>query len=223
MEYQHEQAIRHTWTVNTDAWTHIIRENGVESRRLATNQAIYDTVLAYHPKRMLDIGCGEGFLCREMNQHGIETLGVDFSESLIADAREKGGNFEVCSYEDIANGALQGIPKFDMVVCNFCLIGNESVTNLLKAIPNLLNETGVSIIQTLHPVMACGDAPYQDGWREGSWAGFPDSFVDPAPWYFRTIASWLALLRHSGLTLVEMREPLHPNTQKPASLILIAS
>jgi hypothetical protein len=45
------------------------------------------------------------------------------------------------------------------------------------------------IIQTLHPLIACGDFSYQDAWREGSWAGFSDDFTDLAPWYFRTLES----------------------------------
>ena len=69
--------------------------------------------------------------------------------------------------------------------------------------------------------MAGGDAPYQDGWRAGSWAGFSADFSDPAPWYFRAIASWIKLLRESKLTPVEMLEPLHPKTGKPVSLLLV--
>ncbi len=77
-------------------------------------------------------------------------------------------------------------------------------------------------MQTLHPLMACGDGPYVDGWRTGSWAGFGDDFSDPAPWYFRTTESWIRLLRDCGFRLVEMREPLHPISRKPISLILVA-
>ena len=53
-------------------------------------------------------------------------------------------------------------------------------------------------------------------------AGFSSDFVDPAPWYFRTLESWIQLFMTSGLRLVELREPIHPQTQKPASVIFIA-
>lgn len=76
-------------------------------------------------------------------------------------------------------------------------------------------------MQTVHPLMACGDAPYADGWRDGSWAGFSSAFTDPAPWFFRTVSSWLALFEEHGLRVVEMREPLHPDSGKPVSLILV--
>ena len=77
-------------------------------------------------------------------------------------------------------------------------------------------------MQTLHPTLACGDLPYRDGWRLGSWSGFNDDFIDPAPWYFRTLSSWIELFIESGFKLLEMREPIHPLTQKPASVIFIA-
>ena len=36
----------------------------------------------------LDLGCGTGVLCRALAVHGVQTLGVDLSESMIAIARE---------------------------------------------------------------------------------------------------------------------------------------
>jgi hypothetical protein len=37
------------------------------------------------------------------------------------------------------------------------------------------------------------------------------------------LASWVRLFSEHGLQLRELREPLHPNTGKPASLILMGS
>ncbi len=78
------------------------------------------------------------------------------------------------------------------------------------------------VVQTLHPRVACGDAPYGEGWREGSWAGFSSDFHDPAPWYVRTLESWGQLFERYGLRLVERREPLHPQTLKPVLVIFVA-
>ena len=104
-----------------------------------------------------------------------------------------GGQFQVCSYEALAGGRLADrhvqLDPFDTVICNFSLIGKEAVENLLTALPQYLNLQGSLIIQTLHPLTACGHQPYCDGWRPGSWDGFGPEFTDPAPWYFRTIES----------------------------------
>jgi hypothetical protein len=151
----------------------------------------------------------------------MQVVGVDVVPDLIEQARRAGGGeFRVASYEDIAAGRLD--VQVDAVIANFSLIGKESVEGVLRRAPSLLTNDGALFIQTLHPVTACGKLPYVDGWREGSWAGFDDDFSDPAPWYFRTMESWLQLLGESGFQTVKTHEPLHPATGRPASVIFIA-
>lgn len=210
-----------SWNTNAAAWTSAVREERIESRNLVTNAAIIDAVMSTHPTTVLDIGCGEGWLARELSARGIAVTGVDVVPSLIDSARVKGGgDFRVASYEEIAAGNLN--LRVDAAVANFSLIGKDAVDALLMSMPQLLSPGGSLVIQTLHPVVTCADLPYIDGWREGSWAGFSDDFTDPAPWYFRTLETWTKLIASTGLRLTEIREPVHPATGKPASLIMIA-
>ncbi len=210
-----------SWQRNAAPWTEAVRERRIDSRRLVTDQAIIDAVLARRPRSVLDLGCGEGWLARALNEHGIAVTGTDAVLALVEQAREAGGgDFHALSYEDIAAGALA--LRVDAAVCNFSLIGGATVERLLREVPRLLLPGGALLVQTLHPRVACGDAPYVDGWREGSWAGFGDAFSDPAPWYFRTLESWAHLLADSGLRLAEQLEPVHPATSKPASVIFVA-
>lgn len=58
--------------MNADKWTAVVRSGGVESRRLVTDQAIIEAVLAQKPQRVLDIGCGEGWLIRALGKEGVE-------------------------------------------------------------------------------------------------------------------------------------------------------
>jgi 2-polyprenyl-3-methyl-5-hydroxy-6-metoxy-1,4-benzoquinol methylase len=210
-----------SWHTNAVPWTTAVRESRIESRKLATNQAIIDAIASRAPHSLLDVGCGEGWLVRAMTSQGVRAVGVDVVPELIERASlAGGGEFRVASYEALAAGAIDD--TFDVVVANFALLGKESVDQLLRRVPSLLRPSGALIVQTLHPVVASGDHPYSDGWRDGSWAGFGSEFSDPAPWYFRTIESWVRLIRESGLTLWELREPLHPATMKPASIIFMA-
>jgi 2-polyprenyl-3-methyl-5-hydroxy-6-metoxy-1,4-benzoquinol methylase len=210
-----------SWHTNATPWTDAIRREQIESRRLVTNAAVVDAVVARAPTSALDIGCGEGWLARALAAHGIATIGVDVVPALIERARELGGgDFRVASYEAIAAGALD--VRVDVAVANFALIGHEAVDALVRRVPSLLTPRGALVVQTLHPVVATGDAPYRDGWRTGSWAGFGEAFSDPAPWYFRTLESWHRLLVDSGLRVIEMREPVHPISGRPASVIFVA-
>ena len=209
-----------SWGKNALSWTVAVREGQIESRRQITDQAIVDAILGRSPCSVLDIGCGEGWLVRELAARNIHAVGVDVVPALVEAAqRAGGGDFRTMSYEEIAAGKLR--VSVDVVVCNFSLLGKASVEGVFRAAPSLLDSHGSFTVQTLHPVMACGDLPYRDGWREGSWAGFGADFSDPAPWYFRTLESWIKLFVDSGLRLREVREPLHPKTQRPASVIFI--
>lgn len=215
---QLDDAIIASWNRNADPWVAAVRNEEIESRTLVTNAAIVDTIRAYAPQTAIDLGCGEGWLVRALPE--IQMIGVDAIAGLVESARAAGGGaFRLLSYEEIAEGKLN--LAADLAVCNFSLIGNESVSGLFQAAPTYLRSGGHLVVQTVHPVAACGDAPYVDGWREGSWAGFSNAFQDAPPWYFRTISSWVALFETNGLRIREMREPLHPHSGKPASLILV--
>jgi 2-polyprenyl-3-methyl-5-hydroxy-6-metoxy-1,4-benzoquinol methylase len=212
-----------SWHTNATPWTSAVREQRIESRKLVTDAAVVDTVMSRRPSSVLDIGCGEGWLSRALASRGVaRVVGVDVVPALIDQAAAAGGGeFRVASYEEIARGALD--VRVDVAVANFALIGKEAVDDLIRTSPQLLNPGGALVVQTLHPVVAAGDLPYEDGWRKGSWAGFSEDFSDPAPWYFRRLETWVALIASSRLRLIEMREPIHPTTRKPASVIFVAT
>jgi 2-polyprenyl-3-methyl-5-hydroxy-6-metoxy-1,4-benzoquinol methylase len=216
-----EDLILRSWHANAAPWTRAIREERIASRTLVTNRAIVDTVLALQVRHVLDIGCGEGWLARVLSREGLAVTGVDAMDSLVAEAlRLGGGTFEVRSYAELAEGHFEH-RDFDAAVCNFSLLGEDSVESLCRAVRRYLAPSAYLVIQTLHPAASCGDHPYRDGWRPGSWSGFGPEFSDPAPWYFRTLSSWLALLRRCGYELIDCREPTAPDAPAPSSIIFV--
>ena len=58
-----------------------------------------------------------------------------------------------------------------------------------------------------------------DAWRE---LVGEQVFPEPMPWYFRTLATWLADLDRAGFSVHRLREPAHPDTARPLSLLLEA-
>lgn len=221
LEFSDKQIVA-SWYANARPWIKAVQNGEIESRTLVTNQAIVQAVTGLTPRRALDVGCGEGWLARALVERGIEVVGIDVVPELIVEAqRLGGGRFQVCSYEDVVASRF-GAERFDTIICNFSLIGKEAVEHLLHALPRYVQPQGHVLIQTLHPVMACGDRPYCDGWRPGSWDGFGPEFTDPAPWYFRTVESWIRLLHDSGFDILECREPARPRTGKPASIIFVS-
>lgn len=220
MTAPYKAALAQSWLDNAAGWTAAVREDRIESRRLSTNEAIIEMVLASAPRRVLDMGCGEGWLVRKLNAQGIEAVGVEGSLPLVRAARAAGGHFLHLSYDEVsANPATAG-GIYDAVIFNFALLEQE-LAPLLRAVKALLSKRGHLIIQTVHPWTACGEAAYADGWRSESFDQFGSAFPTPMPWYFRTLASWMAILKECGYLLADLREPRHPENGKPLSLLLI--
>ncbi len=215
-----EKEIVKSWHKNAAAWVRAIQNSEIESRNLVTNQAIIKTLLSLPIKNAIDLGCGEGWLSNELQSTGIDILGVDVVPELIGQAANNGhADFKATSYEAFSRQLLED--KFDAAICNFSLFGKAPVEELLNNLHNLIKDAGFLVIQTLHPKQLQTIAS-SDGWQKGSWSGFNERFTNPPPWYYRTLDSWLSLLKSNNLELLNTYEPRHPATGKTASIIFVA-
>lgn len=214
-----ETAILDSWKHNAGNWIHLLAADGIESRKLATNAAIIAAVLASKPQRVLDVGCGEGWLLHQIASHGITVAGVDAIPELINHASASTpGDFRVATYEEIAAGKVRFDQPFNCIVINFALIGKESTEQLLAALPQLLEPNGTLLIQTLHPFSRKAAGDYTTGWKSGSWDGLGTAFTHAYQWYFRTLEDWQLLLDQTGW-IFSLREVLHPQSGAPLSVI----
>jgi len=210
-----------SWEANASAWSGAVRERRIPSRRAGTDRAVVDAVLQSGARRVLDLGCGEGWLARSLALAGCTVVGIDASAPLIDAANAAGGaTFAVMTYAELA--ATLAMDAFDAVVFNFALL-DEDLQAPLRAAHARLRPHGTLIVQTVHPWSARGDGPYADGWRLETFAGFGDGFVEPMPWYFRTLDSWATVVDGAGFRIDRWNEPVHPATREPLSLLIRAS
>jgi SAM-dependent methyltransferase len=67
-------------------------------------------ILGYRPERMLDYGCGVGFLVRELRLRGVEAFGYDISSWAVAYANE------VLRVSSVSQDVTQLDRKWDVVI-----------------------------------------------------------------------------------------------------------
>jgi 2-polyprenyl-3-methyl-5-hydroxy-6-metoxy-1,4-benzoquinol methylase len=209
-----------SWEANAEAWTSAVRESQIASRIAATNNAILSALARFPKGRLLDVGCGEGWLARAATEQGWTVTGIDASASLIQRAQEiSDASYVVIEYSQIAEHPDLAT-RFDCIVCNFSILGEE-VVSLLCTLRSLLRPDGALLIQTVHPWAACGEQPYRDGWRVETFQNWSVEFKAPMPWFFRTLHSWFSELAEANIQILRIEEPMDPGSGRPVSLLMV--
>jgi SAM-dependent methyltransferase len=227
------QKIQQSWKENAETWIDAIQKERIISRKI-TNQAIINAVLNHVHGSLLDMGCGEGWLCRELRQNGLETFGIDGNEILIKKAKtlSKSDEFERISYQELiaafkgsgrsTTEGKFGNKKFSGAVFNFSLYEKEGLELLFQTVQKIIIPSGKIIIQTIHPFhLIKNGLAYKSQWIKNSWEGLDHDFKNGHPWYLRTFGEWSDLFYLCSFRLLKIYEPRNPDTQEPLSVIFI--
>ena len=218
-----ENNIIKSWNKNALEWIKVIDNADIESRKF-TNKAILQLIGNSPAIKVLDMGCGEGWLTRSLGTMGKSVVGLDAIPQLLENAKKKGGGtYYQMSYEDIILGNPIPEAPYDAAVFNFCLYQKEGLGQLLKQVKNALSENGYIAVQTLHPFFLMqNNMEYKSQWIGDSWKGLPGNFTDGHSWYARTFESWISVFKKAGLQLHQLQEVTNDGN-KPLSVIFILS
>ena len=218
-----EKNILQTWEENAPAWIQSIQDEEITSRKLMTNQAIIEAILSIHPKTILDVGCGEGWLCRAMTEKKIQATGIDGISELIIQAQEKGTEkYFTISYQHILANKKNDLKTYDAAVFNYSIFEKEIIFKLFIELKKYLTENGKIIIQTISAKNELFQQRPADGWMEEKWNGLNNHYRTPFTWYYRSESEWLDLFKSTGFLFLSKKEIIHPETNKNFSAIYIA-
>lgn len=215
-----ETDIIKSWQKNGSQWIRTIEDDLIQSRKYATNMAIIKAIVEIAPAAVLDVGCGEGWLCRSLSAREIKCTGIDGVQDLIDYANEKGGGeFIRATYEDIVEGKVNLHSKYDLIAFNFSLFGATNTIDILNSIKSNLKENGHILIQTIHPE---NEAIQKKGkssqWMTENWDNCKLDCTS-FKWYFRTQADWEKAFEQANLKLKSTQTIALPGTTIPFSII----
>jgi SAM-dependent methyltransferase len=152
--------VRASWDALAGYWDERMEAGETWQRHLI--QPCVERLLALEPsERVLEIACGNGEFARRMVELGASVLAVDFSEPMLARAREHGRNVEYRRVDATDEGqllALGDARSFDAVICNMAIMDMPTIEPMASAAGQLIRSGGRLVFSTLHPAFNSGDA-----------------------------------------------------------------
>ncbi|MGH1433356.1 MAG: methyltransferase domain-containing protein [Lewinella sp.] len=206
-----------SWQANSQSWITTIDQSEIVSRQLATNDAIVNAIEKHHPFRILDIGCGEGWLSRAIYAPHRIVIGIDGVKELVSNATKKGGGpaYACFNYEDIRQGKLPSWEPFDLIVFNFALFEDGATFTLLNQLKQLLVPRGHLLVQTI-----ALPAHEFSGWRTEDWRSMKTNYPAPFPWYYRERDEWKKDAQQNDWKIHRLTDVLHPENKQLLSWII---
>lgn len=178
-------------------------------------------------KRVLDVGCGDGWFCRLAATRGAASvLGIDASERMLKLARERTADNRI-RYQRlfIEDSALEPA-SMDVAVSVLALHYVADIAAVLQSITTALAPGGTAILIFEHPIeTAPPNDPrlvevegsmvwplrdyFAEGQRRRQW------WIEGVEYYHRTVSSYVNALIEAGLTLDTVLEPMAPLESLP--------
>lgn len=163
---------------------------------------------------ILEIGCGTGKNTTFLTQIGTHVHALDFSEGMIAKAKEKVKADNVkFSIADLTQRWPCEDRAYDLIVCNLVLEHIEDLSFIFSEAVRVLVEGGKFFVNELHPFRQ----------YEGKKARFQSGEdVAEIPAFVHHISEFVNAASTNGLTLRKLKERWHPediNVSKPPRVI----
>jgi ubiquinone/menaquinone biosynthesis C-methylase UbiE len=230
--------IRNQWEENALAFANLINDMGTPHHRLILNPCVEALLGEVRGKRLLDAGCGEGYLSRYYAAKGTKVTGVDISSRLIEEAQtltEDGLDVEyrignICRLDEVSDSS------FDVMLCNLVLLNIPCFEDALSEFYRVLDVRGNLVFSIVHPAFdfygpgswEMGEKNTETGRREGLFFKI-DRYVEEIEYkrfwktrdgqdfpvsfsfYHRTISTYMRGLLNTGFRLVALEEPLPPS------------
>ena len=119
---------------------------------LSQSEDVYWSIQDYFNKRkdkrikVLEVGCGFGYLTYALQKSGYDVLGLDISHVAVSQSKERYGDFYLCA--DIKEYADQVGPVYDVIIFTEVIEHIPDVKGFLEAANKLLLPQGDLIMTT---------------------------------------------------------------------------
>lgn len=149
-----DKDIASRWDGSAAMWARTVRAGGDIYREVVNNPAFFKFLGSIRDKKVLDLGCGEGYNTRILAKKGAKVTGIDFSKELIklAVEKEKEGKLGIkyCC-RNAANLSIFKDNSFDVIVSFMALMDMRDLQSVCNEVRRVLKPKGRFVFSILHP------------------------------------------------------------------------
>ncbi len=221
------------WDRFSDHWMTVadndFEDDGDPNRRYVIDPSLMSLIGSVDGLKILDAGCGNGYLARRLASLGAEVTGVDFTGPFIEYCKQResenplGCSFIQTSVDDLS---IFDDRSFDLVVSNVVMADVVNYKQTFREISRSLKDDGRFIWSNTHPVFGGAraydfklpldsqrqeeryfktiDRYFDSGGVLIGWSGYEIWQID------RTLAEYSKALKDAGFVISEIVEPTPP-------------
>lgn len=221
-EWDTEEAIRR-WDMHAVEIADRYGVQGDRHREVLLNPVLFELLGPVEGRRILDAGCGEGYLGRILAERGASVVAVDYSRRMLDIAR---GRTSAGVAIDYLHGNCEDLDflervSFDVVVANMVLQDLSNYEAAIKEAHRVLVPGGAFIFTIAHPCFStpeCGWVRNDKGeklhWKVGRYLeetifeqDYPRGAKDGLLQFHRTLTSYFQAIVEVGFTIEALVEP----------------
>ena len=223
-----DEDARAAWNRGARAWDEFVESGADYYRHDIHGPALLAACEPLANLRVLDLGCGQGYFCRQLAGRGAHVVGIDIAEQQIAYAQQHearhplGIEYHVVSATAVDRCWQPG--SFDLVTACMSLHDMADPGAALRGAFQVLRPGGRMAFSLPHP---CTDTPYREWERgeEGEGKALKiDRYFDSGPtivrwtmkrliyhwhtpYWRRTLSEWSELVAEADFLIRRLYEP----------------
>lgn len=161
-------------------------------------------------KKVLDAGCGDGIISRELKKDGACVVGQDFTFQFAKAATEGDPHIPSLTADVVKLPFLD--QSFDKALSNLVLMWVPDIEAPAQEFSRVLRHGGRLVISVTHPLINIGDFDLTDvnrpklilneSLREGKWLKMINKTNGPYPYYQRSPSAYVNTFTKFGFQLV---------------------
>jgi 2-polyprenyl-3-methyl-5-hydroxy-6-metoxy-1,4-benzoquinol methylase len=199
------------WQKNANFWIKIIQEKLDPYRLKITNQAVLKFFKKGQKKKILDAGCGNGYLSRILAKRGFQVYAIDFCSELIESAKKQEKKNPLGINYILGDLRKTKLPSssFEAVLSHQTINEIENPEKAFQEFSRILKKNGQLVLLFLHPCFETQPEKYFQESKIKKSHYLVSGIKSPSPYFYLhlPLSQWSYFLEKNGFIIKKIEEP----------------